>query len=1314
MKGKMMGKTRKLLSVLLALALVGMVPVSPVFAAEAEAEDATVATTTESGATDAEPANSDEPGLPAVQDGGGIISPSAAALVEPQATAAKIVLQAQKAGELKIFNKWNPTIIVTQGNTDTAVSGGTISLTVSQDETITVSEFEPDKTFRSWRSSESAFVSGVSCAITAMPAMSAFTNDPEGTIAGDYFFCGFNNSGSLTSLPAGSFNTSNITIAGRNFFSHFNRYGSLTSLPTGSFDTSNITTVGDYFFYAFNAGGDLTSLPAGSFGTSGITTAGYAFFCGFNNSGSLTSLPAGSFDASNITTVGDSFFSGFNYYGSLTSLPSSFRLPQAPTSINATGYCSYMFSNSALTRGNEQAPLYFAAAASYAFTGTDIDPASPSIGTTVYVNGDLDSVSTPHYMTGSTSPDSVTGVFNGTANNPTALGLQQYMFIEVVPADELGATPKTIKVPVAWDPSAEDYDPERIEEQTFVYYYTAQLPANVTDPLGANSRNWISVTVNRKTYINDWIDLPYYSHNKQYANRSEVASAAYESTQSLYYSDSFWQWDSRANFSDDTAKFLLMLESAASQKDAIYHAYQALNLEGIELYNYDGKDVAGHDIAMDPDQDNRVGYAFATKEVELGGNPCNLVFITIRGTEGDTEWASNFNLVDMDVILHGGNHRGFDIAKEQVYARLQTYMAQIDNGYETKMIISGHSRGAAVANLLAAKLDYDVTFAPPRKNIFAYTFATPNTYSMTIPPQGGNYDNIFNFVNPTDPVTGLPPGALGFWKYGTTIALPDTYGSHLMDDFGLPVNTHFPGVDQAYRMMTGNTIGTLISNIEGTLGTVQSKVYAHAQEVYYAWMMAVNPVTSGYWSTEVFNGIYARVSCPVDVKVYDAEDNLVASIKDNEVVLDVAGDPLYCWALNDEKHFYIASDDEYRLEIVATAGGVMKYYAAASNACSPEPLDEVEFTSVSLQKGKSFTSDLLADVSDIELFVTEGDEKTASVGHDGRETPLAGGHDEDTDVVGNGTLTRHAGDVRTETAVQASRKTFPDASQVSTVIVAFSHNFPDALAASALAGATGAPLLLSATDSLDAVTLDELKRLSPAKVYIVGGEGVISAAVLSELQALPSTPQVSRLGGGDRYATARLIAEEALRNGAPTTEVFLATGKNFPDALAVSPFAAYRKVPVLLTEPGALSSDAKAFIAENNVKKVTIIGGEAVVSAEVFSELESMGVGVSRLFGDERYATARVATEALTSHYGMNPTLVGVATGDNFPDALAGGVALGIRGGVMALTPTGTLNANAEAVLSALKANLPDVEIFGGTAAVASEVEFAVRQALGF
>ena len=57
---------------------------------------------------------------------------------------------------------------------------------------------------------------------------------------GDRVFDSFNSSGSLTSLPVGSFDTSNITAVGNKFFSSFNQSGALTSLPVGSFDTSNI------------------------------------------------------------------------------------------------------------------------------------------------------------------------------------------------------------------------------------------------------------------------------------------------------------------------------------------------------------------------------------------------------------------------------------------------------------------------------------------------------------------------------------------------------------------------------------------------------------------------------------------------------------------------------------------------------------------------------------------------------------------------------------------------------------------------------------------------------------------------------------------------------------------------------------------------------------------------------------------------------------------------------------------------------------------------------------------------------------------
>jgi hypothetical protein len=231
---------------------------------------------------------------------------------------AQIVLNIQNSGTLKISNKWSTNIIV---NSTSISPNGYASITVTSGNTITISESIDGDTFRTWTNYASPLISGINCSITSMPDMSAFTTDEAGTIAGDYFFSNFNNSGTITSLPDGSFNTGNITTVGNYFFSGFNQSGALTSLPDGSFYISNITTVGNYFFYNFNYSGILTNLPDGSFNTKNIITIGTYFFYGFNYSGKLISLPDNSFNIDGITAVGNFFFSYFNYSGKLTSLP---------------------------------------------------------------------------------------------------------------------------------------------------------------------------------------------------------------------------------------------------------------------------------------------------------------------------------------------------------------------------------------------------------------------------------------------------------------------------------------------------------------------------------------------------------------------------------------------------------------------------------------------------------------------------------------------------------------------------------------------------------------------------------------------------------------------------------------------------------------------------------------------------------------------------------------------------------------------------------------------------------------------------------
>jgi len=281
--------------------------------------------------------------------------------IEPMAGPAEIVLQVQEGGPLTIANQWNTAILVSVGSAAavTVSSSSTYTTPVlTTNQTITITESN-EGAFRSWSSFSEPLVKGLACSIIAMPPMSAFTTDTAGTTAGDSFFYGFNMRGSITSLPAGSFNTSSITTAGWGFFMYFNALSSsLTSLPAGSFDTSKITTAPHFFFYYFNYQGGLTSLPVGSF------------------------------DNSRITSVGNYFFVQFDGEGSLTYLPISFKLPNTPTSVGSD-YCTDMFNGSDLTKGDELVELYFGRAASNAFAGTEIAPASPAAGARVKVNGPL-------------------------------------------------------------------------------------------------------------------------------------------------------------------------------------------------------------------------------------------------------------------------------------------------------------------------------------------------------------------------------------------------------------------------------------------------------------------------------------------------------------------------------------------------------------------------------------------------------------------------------------------------------------------------------------------------------------------------------------------------------------------------------------------------------------------------------------------------------------------------------------------------------------------------------------------------------------
>ncbi|MBM7618427.1 putative cell wall-binding protein [Bacillus tianshenii] len=237
---------------------------------------------------------------------------------------------------------------------------------------------------------------------------------------------------------------------------------------------------------------------------------------------------------------------------------------------------------------------------------------------------------------------------------------------------------------------------------------------------------------------------------------------------------------------------------------------------------------------------------------------------------------------------------------------------------------------------------------------------------------------------------------------------------------------------------------------------------------------------------------------------------------------------------------------------------------------------------------------------------------------------------------------RISGPDRFETAIEISKQGWDKAE---TVILARSEDFPDALAGAPLAYKLNAPILLTKQSSLNEKTKARIIELGAKKVIILGGKSAVSDNVESSLKKA-GVAIVDRIGGATRYETARLIAEEL---GGNPEKAIVAYGKNFPDALAIAPYAAKNGYPILLTDTSSLNSSTAKAIAESKIGKAIVVGGTAAVSDKTFSQLPN---GSIRIRGANRYATS----VEIINQLNMPTDIIYNATGQNFADALTGSV----------------------------------------------------------
>lgn len=306
---------------------------------------------------------------------------------------------------------------------------------------------------------------------------------------------------------------------------------------------------------------------------------------------------------------------------------------------------------------------------------------------------------------------------------------------------------------------------------------------------------------------------------------------------------------------------------------------------------------------------------------------------------------------------------------------------------------------------------------------------------------------------------------------------------------------------------------------------------------------------------------------------------------------------------------------------------------------------------------------------------------------------------------------RIAGADRYATAAAASRAAFATGT-CEAVVIASGEDYPDALAAAPLAGALRAPVLLVRRTSVPASTAAEIARLGAARAVIVGGPGGVSTATADALGALGLA--VERVGGADRYETAARVAARVAASSPGTRTVFVVRGDFFPDATAAGAPAASSVSPVVLVKPTELPDAARSAIAGAAPCRVVVVGGEAAVSPGVAAAIASIpGVeSVDRWSGLDRYATAAAVAAASVARGMCDDDLVAVASGADFPDALAGGAAAGtLRGALLLSRPDALPDVTRSHIVRQLAPG-GSAWVLGGPGALSYAVQAAVIRAM--
>jgi putative cell wall-binding protein len=299
---------------------------------------------------------------------------------------------------------------------------------------------------------------------------------------------------------------------------------------------------------------------------------------------------------------------------------------------------------------------------------------------------------------------------------------------------------------------------------------------------------------------------------------------------------------------------------------------------------------------------------------------------------------------------------------------------------------------------------------------------------------------------------------------------------------------------------------------------------------------------------------------------------------------------------------------------------------------------------------------------------------------------------------------RLGGQDRYETSAKVSQDGW-DTSEY--VVLASGENYPDALCAAPLAKKYSAPILLTASKTLDVNTKNEITRLKAKHVIEIGGMASISADIENELKGMGLVTE--RIGGQDRFETSVKVAE-ALK---PFTSAVVTSAYGFADSLSIAPVAASENMPILLTGAGSLPDAVKNYIDANktSIESSYVIGGSGVISDNVLSQLPS----AERVSGQNRFDTNLNVLTYFKDKIKFDNNIYVVQadgpTGNEFADALSAS-ALAAKTASPVILTYNSVNIGIENFLKSNAAETVKVTAIGGTAAVPESIVGSLQDLL--